>query len=361
MSATSASPAPAPPSIGPLTGHDLVRGKLPKWGPAIAYGAGVLVVLVVWVFTAFNPLLAAVVAMAAVGVLIYGWSRAVEGPRKALDRTVTLVVSGAFALAMFPLLSLIYTVVDRGIARLDVPFFTESARNVVGAGGGAYHAIVGTLVITTVTTIFSVPLGIMVAVYLNEYGRGKLKSAIIFFVDVMTGIPSIVAGLFAFALFSIFLGPGVRLGVVGAVALSVLMIPIVVRSSEEMLKVVPNGLREASYALGVPKWRTVVKVVLPTALAGILTGVMVAVARVIGETAPLLITTGTFSTVNWNPFAGRMEALPVFSYDQYKNPGIPREAYIDRAWAAAFTLIIIVMVLNLIARLVYRRFGKEVR
>ena len=295
------------------------------------------------------------------GVVIHVWSRAVEGQRRALDRTVTLLVTSAFAVAMLPLLSVIYTVVSRGIARFDIPFFTESARNVVGAGGGAYHAIVGTLVITAVTTIASVPIGIMVAVYLNEYGRGKLKSAIIFFVDVMTGIPSIVAGLFAFALFSIFLGPGVRLGVVGAVALSVLMIPIVVRSTEEMLKVVPDGLREASYALGVPKWRTVTKIVLPTALAGILTGVMVAVARVIGETAPLLITTGTFSTVNWNPFAGRMEALPVFAYDQYKNPGVARDAYLDRAWAAAFTLIIIVMVLNLIARFVYRRFGKEVR
>jgi phosphate transport system permease protein len=308
-----------------------------------------------------NPLLSLILAAIAAGVVVYLWSRSVEGSRRALDRSVTLAVTSAFSIAMLPLISVVYTVVSRGLPRFDVDFFTESARNVVGAGGGAYHAIVGTLVITAVTTAFSVPLGIMVAVYLNEYGRGKLKAAIIFFVDVMTGIPSIVAGLFAFALFALFMGPGVRLGVVGAVALSVLMIPIVVRSTEEMLKVVPNGLREASYALGVPKWRTVTKVVLPTALAGILTGVMVAVARVIGETAPLLITTGTFSTVNWNPFAGRMEALPVFAYDQYKNPGVLKDAYIDRAWAAAFTLIIIVMILNLIARFVYRRFGKEVR
>ena len=352
-----------PASLGPapLAGRDLVRGRLPKWGPWAAYGAGAALVALLWLGAGFNLLLAVILATIAAGLVVHAWSRAVEGSRRALDRTVTLLVTGAFAIAMVPLLSVIYTVVSKGIARFDIPFFTESARNVVGAGGGAYHAIVGTLVITAVTTIASVPIGIMVAVYLNEYGRGKLKSAIIFFVDVMTGIPSIVAGLFAFALFSLFMGPGVRLGVVGAVALSVLMIPIVVRSTEEMLKVVPNGLREASYALGVPKWRTVTKVVLPTALAGILTGVMVAVARVIGETAPLLITTGTFSTVNWNPFAGRMEALPVFAYDQYKNPGVLKDAYIDRAWAAAFTLIIIVMVLNLIARLVYRRFGKEVR
>ena len=130
----------------------------------------------------------------------------------------------------------------------------------------------------------------MAAIYLQEYGTRSAARALTFFVDVMTGIPSIVAGLFAFALFSIFFGPGVRMGIMGAVALSVLMIPIVVRSTEEMLRIVPNELREASYALGVPKWRTIVKVVLPTALAGIVTGVMLAIARIIGETAPLLIT-----------------------------------------------------------------------
>ena len=352
--------ATPPVSAAPPPGDSLVRGRLPSWGPWTTYGVGALLVLAVWLATDLNLLLAVIVATVVAGVVVYLWSRAVEGPRRALDRTVTLAVTGAFGVAMVPLLSVIYTTVSKGMERFDVQFFTESARNVVGPGGGAYHAIVGTLVITAVTTIISVPLGIMVAVYLNEYGRGKLKNAIIFFVDVMTGIPSIVAGLFAFALFAMFMGPGVRLGIVGAVALSVLMIPIVVRSTEEMLKVVPNGLREASYALGVPKWKTVTKVVLPTALAGILTGVMVAVARVVGETAPLLITTGTFSTVNWNPFAGRMEALPVFAYDQYKNPGVLKAAYIDRAWAAALTLIIIVMVLNLIARFVYRRFGKDV-
>ncbi len=176
----------------------------------------------------------------------------------------------------------------------------------------------------------------MAAVYLQEYGAGRrLHAALTFFVDVMTGIPSIVAGLFAYALFALFLGPGVRLGIVGAVALSVLMIPIVVRSTEEMLRIVPNGLREASYALGVPKWRTIVKVVLPTALAGIVTGVMLAVARVMGETAPLLITTGVVTSVNWNPFDGRMDEPPGLRLLQYKAPGVPPEPYIDRAWAAA--------------------------
>ena len=340
---------------------DIVGGRLPVWGPRIAFAAALVLAVVLSRTAGTNPLLLAIGATALAGAGVHAWSRVVEGPRRAKDRTVTLLVTSAFVVAVAPLASVLWTVVDRGHVRFDVAFFTESARNVVGAGGGAYHAIVGTLMITLVATLASVPIGIMAAVYLNEYGRGRLKAGLIFFVDVMTGIPSIVAGLFAFALFALFLGPGIRLGVMGAVALSVLMIPIVVRSTEEMLKIVPNGLRESSYALGVPKWRTVVKVVLPTALPGIVTGVMVAVARVIGETAPLLITTGTFSSVNWDPFSGRMENLPVFAYSQYKNPGVPKAPYIDRAWAAALTLIIIVMVLNLLARLVYRRFGKEAR
>src|SRR6185312_2972509 len=167
---------------------------------------------------------------------------------------------------------LIYQVVDRGLARLDGEFFNSSMLGVIGPGGGAYHAILGTLIITGLTALISVPIGLLTAIYLVEYGTGRLKRAITFLVDVMTGIPSIVAGLFAFALFAIFFGPGVRLGIMGAVALSVLMIPVVVRSCEEVLKLVPNELREASYALGVPKWRTVVKVVLPTAVAGLGTG-----------------------------------------------------------------------------------------
>jgi phosphate transport system permease protein len=175
----------------------------------------------------------------------------------------------------------------------------------------------------------------------------------------MTGIPSIVAGLFAYALFAIFFGEGVRMGFGGSVALSVLMIPLVVRSGEEMLKLVPHDLREASYALGVPKWRTIAKVVLPTAMAGIVTGVTIAVARVIGETAPLLIICGSTDSTNFNLFDGRMMTLPVFIYGQYKNPGVPPEFSIDRAWGAAFVLTIIVMVLSLAARLISYFFSPK--
>jgi phosphate transport system permease protein len=363
LSAQAQSAAVAPPLLVAPTGArgSITGASLPSHAaPGLTLAAAALAVLAI-LATGVSPVLAVVAAFVVALGSVYTWSRVVEGPRRAKDRAVTIAVTAAFLLALLPLVSVLSTVVDRGLARFDETFFTESARNVVGAGGGAYHAIVGTIVITLCATVISVPIGVLAAIYLNEYGRGRLKRWLTFFVDVMTGIPSIVAGLFAFALFSLFLGPGIRLGIMGAVALSVLMIPIVVRSTEEMLKIVPDSLREASYALGVPKWRTIVKVVLPTAMAGIVTGVMVAVARVMGETAPLLITTGTFSTTNWNPFSGRMENLPVFSFNQYKNPGVLRDAYFDRAWAAALTLILLVMLLNLAARLLYRRFGTEIR
>ena len=331
---------------------------LPAWAPWATYGAGIALAIVLWRATGINVALLVVGAVLVAGAAVYFWSRAVEGPRRATDRLATLAVTSTFALAMVPLASLLETVIRRGSERFDVAFFTESLRNVVGPGGGAVHAIVGTLIITGLATAMAVPIGILTAVYLREYEGGKLAAAVTFFVDVMTGIPSIVAGLFAYALFALFLGPGVRLGIVGAVALTVLMIPIVVRSTEEMLRIVPDTLREASYALGVSKWRTIVKVVLPTALGGIITGVMLAVARVVGETAPLLVTTGVITSLNTNPFAGRMMNLSVFAYFQYKTPGVPPEPYFARAWAAALTLIIIVLVLYFLARLVSLRYGR---
>jgi phosphate transport system permease protein len=339
----------------------LASGKLPNWAPRGAIAGTAVVVGGVLAAIGFNLALFIVLTTILGGIALYAWSRSVEGPRQATDRGVTYAIAATFALAMTPLVSLLYTVVDRGMARFDSQFFTWSMRGVIGEGGGAIHAIYGTLIITGCATIISVPIGIMAAIYLQEYGTGRLKRSLTFFVDVMTGIPSIVAGLFAFALFSLIYGPGIRLGIMGAIALSVLMIPIVVRSTEEMLRIVPNSLREASYALGVSKWRTIVKVVLPTALAGIVTGVMLAIARIIGETAPLLITTGVVASVNTNPFDGRMPNLAVFAFNSYKSPGVPPEPSIDRAWTAALVLILIVMTLNVLARLIYRRFGAELR
>jgi phosphate ABC transporter permease subunit PstA len=292
-------------------------------------------------------------------LVVYIGTRAVEGSRKATDRLVTCLVTTAFGIAMIPLVSLVYTVLDKGLARLDGAFFSNSMFRVVGEGGGAYHAILGTLIITALAAVISVPIGLMTAIYLVEYGSGRVKKAITFFVDVMTGIPSIVAGLFAFALFTLLFGNDVRLGVMGAIALSVLMIPVVVRSCEEVLKLVPNELREASYALGVPKWRTVVKVVLPTAIAGLGTGVTLAVARVVGETAPLLVTVGLITSTNLNPFDGRIATLPVFAYYQLTQPGTATQAFLDRAWTAALLLIILVMALNVVARLISRFFAPK--
>ena len=292
-------------------------------------------------------------------VAIYVISRIIEGVRKATDRLVTIMVSTSFSLALIPLLSLAYTVLTKGVARFDAEFFTFSMRNIVGEGGGALHAIIGTVEITGIATLISVPIGIMAAIYLVEYGRGTIARLVTFFVDVMTGVPSIVAGLFAYALFVIFFGPGVRMGLGGAIALSLLMIPVVIRATEEMLKIVPNELREAAYALGVPKWLTVLKVVLPTSLAGIATGIMIAIARVIGETAPLLLIAGFTASMNYNPLDERMMTLPVFVYTSYANQGVDMQAYLDRAWAGALTLMLIVMVLNLVARLISKYFSPK--
>jgi phosphate transport system permease protein len=309
--------------------------------------------------TEVNLFSVALLALIGYSISFYLVSRIIEGERKSADRLVTILVTSAFGLAIVPLISLAWTVIERGAARFDVEFFTSSMRNVVGAGGGAYHAIIGTLQITGLATLISVPIGIMTAIYLVEYARGPLARAVTFFVDVMTGIPSIVAGLFAYAAFVLVFGPGVRMGIGGAVALSVLMIPVVIRATEEMLKIVPNELREASYALGVPKWLTVTKVVLPTALAGIATGVMIAIARIIGETAPLLIIAGFTASTNFNPFDERMMTLPVFVYTSYSNQGADAQTYIDRAWTGALVLMLIVMLLNLFARLVSKYFSPK--
>jgi phosphate transport system permease protein len=295
-------------------------------------------------------------------VALVGTSNAVEGSRKAKDRLATSLVYSAFALALLPLGTLLWKVVAAGAPVIDAQFLTYSMRNVVGEGGGIYHAMMGTLIITALTALMSVPIGLLTAIYLVEYGaRSRLARSITFLVDVMTGIPSIVAGLFAYALFEIFFGAGVRMGFAGAVALSLLMIPLVVRSSEEMIKLVPNELREASYALGVSKWRTIAKVVVPTALAGIVTGVTIAIARIIGETAPLLLVAGATASTNLNPFDGRMMTLPVFIFSSFRNPGVPPEPSYDRAWGAALVLIAIIMLLNLVARLISYLFSPKTK
>ena len=250
------------------------------------------------------------------------------------------------------------------------------------AAGGVLHAVIGTLLITLWASIISIPIGLFTAIFLVEYSatgwKRTLAKGVTFLVDIMTGIPSIVAGLFGLALFlALMPDQSVRMGIMGSVALSLLMIPTVVRSSEEMLRLVPLDLREAAYALGVPKWLTVVRVVLRTAIAGLTTGITLAIARVIGETAPLLLTVGMVTGVNWNMFDGRMATLPTYINQQYRAGNaqcrtdtvtnvVNGDVYncsistnIDRAWAAALTLIVIVMLLNIVARLISHYFSPK--
>jgi phosphate transport system permease protein len=210
---------------------------------------------------------------------------------------------------------------------------------------------VGTIEQVGLASLISIPIGLLAAIYIVEYGRGRFAFWVRFFVDVMTGLPSIVAGLFVYAFFVIGLHQGFS-GFAAGMALSVLMLPVVVRASEEMLKLVPNDLREASYGLGIPRWRTIVSVVLPTASSGLTTGVMLAIARVAGETAPLLLTTFGFDAMRVNAFKGPQSALPLYVFQQ---AGSAFDVAVNRAWAGALTLIAFVVLLTVTARLLTRR------
>ena len=344
-----------------LASDALTSGRLPRFTvPVVAVAALLVGIAVASLFAGGNLALAAVLGFVLYLLAMETAARVVEGARQASDRRATTLVTGAFILALLPLGSVAWEAVSKGIARFDLNFFTMSMRNIVGAGGGAVHAIYGTLYVTGLASLMSIPIGLLTAIYLSEYGRGnRLAKSITFFVDVMTGIPSIVAGLFAYALMGLLIGPGFKSGFSGSIALSVLMIPVVVRSSEEILRLVPNELREASYALGVPKWLTIVRIVVPTAISGLISGIILSIARVIGETAPLLIASGFTASLNNNPFDNPMMTLPVFVYDSYAHPGTDVQAYWDRAWAGALTLILIVMLLNLIGRLIARRFAPK--
>ncbi|EJN85197.1 phosphate ABC transporter permease PstA, partial [Actinomyces naeslundii] len=346
-------PLADPPSI---EGVPLTSYRLPDWFIWAALGAAFVVVGGIGLLAGWS--IAAVVTLTAlvwvVGATAVSWVR--EGDRWGRNTLVTLLIYLSFAIVMVPLVSLVWMVLSGGSARFGYDFLTTNMRGADASNGGFYHGIVGTLQITGIATLISVPLGLFTAVFLVEYNGGWIARAITFLVDVMTGIPSIVAGLFAYSIFLIAAGPRYQAGIIGAVALSVLMTPVVIRGVEEMLKLVPSHLREASYALGVPKWLTIVKVVLRTAVAGITTSVMIAIARVIGETAPLLITVGLTIRTNTNPLNGSMSTLPVLVYDQYSRG---EAAAMERAWAGALTLIILVMLLNLAARLISKYFSPK--
>lgn len=368
--------------------NSLTEGQKPSWTwIAVLAGAAVLsAVITLLVGSGFSITGFVIVAAILYVIGMYIATRVLENGRRATDGLWKNLVWAAFFIALLPLISVIWTVAAAGLpALIRTPsLLWNDMQGVTGAQdiatqnegaplmGGFLHGLIGTLMITLVATIISVPIGLLTSIYLVEYSRGGwFARAITFFVDVMTGIPSIVAGLFAFAVLQLFIttfigsGPAqiqmIKMGLTAAIALSVLMIPVVVRSTEEMLRVVPNELREASYALGVRKWRTILKVVLPTAMSGIASGVTLAIARVTGETAPILVTAGFATFINWNVVSNWMTALPVYIYRQLINPTAPAAADPSavRAWAAALVLIVIVMVLNLIARIVAKAFAPK--
>lgn len=278
--------------------------------------------------------------------------------RKVKNGVATTLVWLSFLIAVVPLVWVLYTVIANGIKRIPYSnWWGQDLGSVLSdeVGGGVLHAIIGTLLQALVCGIIAVPLGLLVAIYLVEYGRGtKLARVTTFMVDILSGVPSIVAALFIYALWITTFGLP-RSAFAVSLALVLLMVPVVVRSSEEMLRIVPDDLREASYALGVPKWKTIVKIVLPTALSGIIGGVMMALARVMGETAPLLVLVGYSSFVNFNVFKGEMASLPLLmNNERVTNSMTPGSVGFDRIWGAALTLVIIIALINLLATVISR-------
>lgn len=366
----------------------LTANQKPPWTwMAAAAGSAVLSAIVTLLaFESFTVVGFLLIAGVFFVVSMYIATRILEDRLKAADEFWRHLVWTAFFIALVPLISVIWSVISQGLPTLisHPGLLTTDMQGVVGSTdiatqdegapleGGILHGLIGTLMITLMASVISIPVGLFASIYLTEYGnRNAFSRGIRFFVDVMTGIPSIVAGLFAFAgltlLMELTIGSSpqalqaVKTGFAAAIALSVLMIPVVVRSTEEMLQVVADELREASYALGVRKWRTIMKVVLPTAMSGIASGVTLAIARVTGETAPILVTAGYAATTNWNPFSEWMTALPVFIYRQLTNPTAPAasDPSTARAWAGALVLIIIVMALNLGARAIAKYFAPK--
>ena len=286
-----------------------------------------------------------------------------RGRRRRVENNVaTVLVTLSMVVALTPLISVLGSVIAKGFKVIaSTSWWTHSQAGMTAfvAGGGAYHAIVGTLLLGLVCAAISIPIGLMVAIYLVEFGGGtSLGRLVSFMVDILTGVPSIVAALFIYALCVATLGlPRSEFAV--SLALVLLMLPVIVRATEEMLRIVPVDLREASYALGIPKWKTVARVVIPTGLSGIITGIMLALARVMGETAPLLILVGYSQAINYDIFTGFMGSLPGMMYDQTSAGAGANPVPTDRLWGAALTLILMIAVINIGAKVVARIFAPK--
>lgn len=272
--------------------------------------------------------------------------------RKIIDKIMTVLAYACSVIAFIPLAAITFEVVRKGLPAWDLDFFT-GLPSTYGDGGGVLNAIIGSAIIVGGAGLMAVPIGILSGIYLAEYGDNRLGGALRFVSDVMTGAPSIVIGILAYAVFVV--ATGGTAAIYGSVALAILVLPVIIRATEGIVRLVPDDLREASLALGIPRWKTIMRVVVPTALSGIVTGVILAMARASGETAPLLFAIGTNSFMNLNPFEGGMAALPVVVYQQSAYGG----EVLQNAWGGALLLFVIIVALNLIARLAFR--GRSVR
>ena len=280
---------------------------------------------------------------------------AVSARRRRRDRAARAALLAATIVALVPLVLIVYYLLSKGLGAWSASFFTtDPTGNTFFKGssiGGVKSALLGTIEIVALASAIAVPIGIGVALWLVEYGKtSRLATTVRFFIDVLTGVPSIVFGLFVYIVLIIETGSSYA-GYKGAVALSLLMLPIVTRSAEVILLLVPNGLRESALALGAPRWRMILQVVLPTALAGMVTGILLAVARAAGETAPLLFTAAATHNTNFD-LGQFMNSLPVQIYNDVTSP---TPAVVERAWGAALALVTMVMLLNVAARLVAKR------
>lgn len=277
--------------------------------------------------------------------------------RRRSDRAARGVVTVLTVIALIPLVLIVYYLLQKGLGAWSWSFFTTDPTgqsffaNV--SIGGIKSAVLGTVELVALASVIAIPVGVGVAIWLVEYGRSSVFATVVrFFVDVLTGVPSIVFGLFIYITLVItnVVGRGLA-GYKGSFAIALLMLPVVIRSSEVILLLVPNALREAALALGAPRWRVVFRIVLPTALPGMLTGVLLAIARAAGETAPLLFTIGGANRTSYS-LGGPLNALPLQIYNDIISP---TSAVIDRAWGAALTLVVLILLLNLVARLTSRR------
>jgi phosphate transport system permease protein len=273
--------------------------------------------------------------------------------RRRTDRTMRVVLLAGTLLALLPLVLVVYYLLEQGFGALSWSFFTsDPSGRFLGDPGGVRSAIVGTLLIVGLASLIAVPLGIGIALYLVEYGKAsRFANVVRYFVDVMTGVPSIVFGLFIYIVLVLSGVGGNFAGWKGSIALALLMLPVVSRSAEVVLNLVPDALRESALALGSPRWRVITRIVLPTAMPGLVTGSLLAIARGAGETAPLLFTAFAVNSTTWN-LGQQMNSLPIQIFNDVRQA---QSNIVERAWGAALTLVLMILALTLLARLIQRR------